>query len=104
MTPDRPGPEGGLVITEGFDLFVKVGRGRYHRVDRQGRRLGSIHSHFQPRPYWRPAKVCSYDIATDGLTCPRCGRYDNHYAATGERSFCANQMSRRQAAMLEGGA
>lgn len=84
------------VITDGYGLFVKLRRGVYALVSRSGTRMGSIHSGFQPRPRWRLAKVCTYDIATDGLTCPRCGLYDTHYAKTGERSFCADQMTKAQ--------
>jgi hypothetical protein len=95
MADDRP------VITNGYGLYVKLRRGVYGRVNRHGVRRGGISSEFKPRPRWRLARICSYDIAKDGLTCPRCGLYDNHYAATGERSFCAEQRTALQAARSE---
>lgn len=90
----------GPIITNGYDLYVKLRRGVYARVSRSGSRMGGISTNFQPRPRWRLARVCSYEIAKDGLTCPRCGLYDTHYAMSGERSFCADQMTKAQRAKL----
>ena len=86
----------GLVITNGYGLYVKLGRGRYGEVNRTGVRVGGVSSGFVPRPRWRLARVCNFVIEKDGLTCPRCGRYDNGYAMTGERSFCGEQRTRQQ--------
>jgi hypothetical protein len=83
----------GLVLTEGHDLYVRVRRGVYHRVNRQGQRTGMTCSGFTPRPRWKLAKCCNYD-ARETLWCPRCGLYDTHYAMTGERSFCGVQRGR----------
>lgn len=97
---DRQSPgEGATVLTNGFDLYVRIRRGVYARVNRRGRRMGETSWGFEPRPRWRPAKRCTYDIATDGLTCPRCGRYDTGYAKTGVRSYCGIQS--RQAAEFQ---
>lgn len=91
------------VVTDGFGLFVRLRRGVYAAVNRSGLRMGALHSGFQPRPRWRLARVCAYDIRADGLTCPRCGLYDTHYAKTGERSFCADQMTKAQRERLTDG-
>lgn len=87
------------MLTDGWALYVRMRRGVYHLVDRQGRRTGTTCSGFRPRPRWRPARVCSYDRKEHGLTCPRCYRYDTHYAKTGERSFCGDQRSATQRAL-----
>lgn len=79
------------VLTDGFGLYVRIARGLYHEVSRRGLRKGAICSDFQPRPRWRLAKRCSFEIPKDGLTCPRCGAYDTGYAETGVRSFCGVQ-------------
>lgn len=84
-----------IVLTEGFSLYVRLRRGVYAQVNRHGERSGSICSGFEPRPRWRPARLCEYDEYRT-LTCARCGRYDNRYAQTGLRSYCAVQ-SRRAA-------
>lgn len=82
------------VLTDGHRLYVRARRGVYREVDRRGRGLGITCSNFEPRPRWRPARLCTYDIAVDGLTCPRCGLYDNGYAVTGDRSYCGRQKGR----------
>ena len=82
------------VLTEGYGLYIRVRRGIYHQVDRRGRRKGITCWGFEPRPRWRPARLCSYDPRVDGLTCPRCGTYDNQYAETGVRSYCLKQDGR----------
>lgn len=85
------------VLTEGSDLYVRIRRGMYARVDRRGRRIGGISWGFTredgKRVRWRPARRCEYDISVDGLTCPRCGYYDSGYAETGVRSYCMKQGS-----------
>lgn len=83
-----------VVLTDGYGLYERVRRGVYRGLDRQGRRVGVTATDFQPRPRWRHARLCSYKIATDGLTCPRCGTYDTAYAMTGDRSYCAIQKGR----------
>lgn len=82
------------VLTDGWDCYVRVRRGVYARVDRRGRRCGGLSWGFEPRPRWRPAKLCNYVIAVDGLTCPSCGAYDIGYAETGVRSYCYVQSKR----------
>ena len=78
-----------MVLRDGRGgLYVRVKRGVYREVDRQGRGTGVTATGFTPRVRWKPAARCAYVIATDGLWCPACGTYDNHYAATGERSYC----------------
>lgn len=79
-----------VVLTDGYDLYERVRRGVYHRLNRQGRRMGALCSDFQPRPRWKHARLCEYD-ARVSLTCERCGAYDNHYAVTGDRSYCRDQ-------------
>ena len=83
-----------LILTDGFGLYVRLRRGVYASVARNGARAGGIHTGFTPRPRWRLARLCDYD-ATKTLRCSRCGLYDNHYAQTGERSFCADQSPER---------
>lgn len=87
--------ENPTVLTEGSQLYVRIARGLYHEVSRRGKRKGIICSGFEPRPRWREARRCSYDIPIDGLTCPRCGLYDTQYAESGVRSYCANQAALR---------
>lgn len=79
-----------VVITDGYDCYIRIKRGVYSKVGRRGQSVGSIHSDFQPRPRWKPARVCQYD-ATKTLRCERCNAYDMGYAETGKRSFCYNQ-------------
>lgn len=81
----------GPVLTDGFDCYVRIRRGVYHRVGRRGQRLGITCTDFTPRPRWKPARKCAFVIAEHGLTCPNCGHYDMFYAETGERSYCDNQ-------------
>lgn len=83
------------VLTDGFGLYLRVRRGVYHEVDRRGRRKGITCSGFEPPARWRPARVCCYDLASEGLTCPHCGLYDQGFAETGVRSYCAAQSGRR---------
>lgn len=76
-----------VVLTDGFDCFIRLRRGVYSRVDRSGQRMGGISTNFVPAPRWRPAKRCVFDAQTT-LWCERCGAYDVQYAESGERSFC----------------
>jgi hypothetical protein len=78
------------VLTDGFDLYVRIRPGVYGRTDRQGRRCGGVHTDFSPPVRWQPAVTCDYDQATT-LRCSRCRRHDDHYAMTGHRSCCAIQ-------------
>lgn len=85
----------GPVLTDGVGLYVRLRRGVYAAMGRNGTRAGGIHTGFTPRPRWRLARLCNYDAAVT-LWCPRCGSYDVHYARTGERSFCGDQMTQAQ--------
>lgn len=79
-----------VVLTDGYDCYIRIKRGVYTKAGRRGQRAGGIYSDFQPPPRWKPARLCEYD-ASETITCERCGSYDQGYAETGERSYCRNQ-------------
>lgn len=78
--------EADRVLTDGHRLYVRGPR-LYHEVNRRGERIGVAVAEFTPPPVWRRAGRCEPEPHT--LTCKFCGRYDQPYAETGERSYCA---------------
>lgn len=79
-----------VALTDGYRVYERARRGVYRELDRRGRRKGVTCSGFDPRPRWKPARVCKYDERSS-LTCEVCGLYDTGYTETGLRSFCGDQ-------------
>lgn len=68
--------EGETVLTDGYDLYLRVRRGVYHRVTRRGQRMGITCSQFVPRVRWKPAKRCRPCYEAKGrptYECISCG-------------------------------